>query len=123
MRTEERPAAPLSRPYARPRSPGAHHVAISRLAGAKPIDCAQPFKAHGIASVQKPLAKLPSQFSAQEATAPRAIKRRPPARSAKCPLTTWEAPWTMRPAPLIQPTSVALSPSSARIPGIAQPRF
>ena len=65
--TEERPAAPLSRPYARPRSPGAHHAAMSRLAGAKPSDCAQPFNAHGIASVQKPRAKLPTQFSAQEA--------------------------------------------------------
>src|SRR6185436_3109161 len=71
VRTDERPAAPLSTPYARPRSLGAHHAAMSRLAGAKPIDCAQPFKAHGIASVQKPCAKLPSQLSAQEATAPR----------------------------------------------------
>jgi hypothetical protein len=38
---------------------------MSRLARAKPSDCALPFNAHGIASVQKPRAKLPTQFSAR----------------------------------------------------------
>ena len=47
--------------------------------------------------------------------------RRPGPRSGRSRPET--APWTMRPAPLIQPISVALSPSSARTPGIAQPRF
>mgnify|MGYP003694524803 CR=1 FL=1 len=66
------PAAPLSRPYARPRSRGAHHVAISRLAGAKPNDCAQPFSAHGIARRPEAAARSsPASSAAQEATAPR----------------------------------------------------
>ena len=38
--TEEKPAAKLKTPNAQPRSRGAHHAAMSRLAGANPIDCA-----------------------------------------------------------------------------------
>ena len=38
--TEEKPAAKLNTPNAKPRSRGAHQAAMRRLAGAKPIDCA-----------------------------------------------------------------------------------